>query len=92
LVITDKLKSEGISREVIRHIQSARKNAGLNIDDRIQLILITDDNELKKSIKAHAKLISDETLATKLSDIGSNNFTVIVKIDGVDLTISLQKS
>ncbi len=92
LVITEKLKSEGISREIIRHVQSARKNAGLNIDDRIQLALITDNKGLIKSIKAHAKLITDETLATKLSNVGSNNFTVDVKIDGINLTISLQKS
>ena len=91
LVITPILKSEGIAREVIRHIQSARKQAGLNIDDRIHLSLITKNDELKKAISSHNKVISDETLATKLSDTDSNKFTDIVKIDGVDLTVSLQK-
>jgi isoleucyl-tRNA synthetase len=92
LVITKKLKSEGISREVIRHIQSARKSAGLNIDDRIHLSLITDNAEIKQAIVEHSKLITDETLATKLSDTDSNNFTVVVKIDSKDLTVSLQKA
>ena len=91
LVITPILKSEGIAREVIRHIQSARKQAGLNIDDRIHLSLITKNDELKKAISSHNKVITDETLATKLSDTDSNKFTDIVKIDGVDLTVSLQK-
>lgn len=90
-VITQELKREGIAREIIRHIQNARKQAGLNIDDRIQLTLITDDNELKQAIKNHNKTISDETLATKLSDSGSNKFTVDVKIEDADLKISLQK-
>jgi isoleucyl-tRNA synthetase len=92
LVITPKLKSEGIAREVIRHIQSARKEAGLNIDDRIQLVLITGDTELKNAINDNKKVITDETLATELSDSGSKDFTVTVKIDGVELTLSLQKS
>jgi len=90
-VITQELKREGIAREIIRHIQNARKQAGLNIDDRIQLTLITDDNELKQAIKNHNKTISDETLATKLSDSGSNKFTIDVKIEDADLKISLQK-
>jgi len=92
LVITKKLKSEGISREVIRHIQSARKSAGLNIDDRINLSLITDNAEIKQAIVEHSKVITDETLATKLSDTDSNNFTVVVKIDSKDLTVSFQKA
>jgi isoleucyl-tRNA synthetase len=92
LVITPDLKSEGIAREVIRHIQAARKEAGLNVDDRIQLVLVTEDSELKKSITEHSKTIADETLATELSDKGIKDFIVTVKIDGDNLTVSLQKS
>jgi len=92
LNITTELKSEGISREIIRHIQSARKQAGLNIDDRILLTLITSDKELKQSISKHDKVIQAETLATKLSENELFEFKVEVKIDGVGLTVSLHKS
>jgi isoleucyl-tRNA synthetase len=92
LVITPKLKSEGIAREVIRHIQAARKEAGLNVDDRIQLVLITEDAELKKAITEHSKTISGETLATDISNKGSKDFATTAKIDGFNLTISLQKA
>jgi len=92
LTITPELKSEGIAREVIRHIQAARKDAGLNIDDRIQLVLATDDVEIKQAIVDNKKVITDETLATELSDEGSKSFAVTVKIDAVELTISLQKA
>jgi isoleucyl-tRNA synthetase len=92
LVITPELKSEGIAREVIRRIQSARKEAGLNVDDRIQLALVTKDAELMNAITEHHKVIKDETLATELLDKGSKKFTTKVKIDDVDLIVSLQKA
>jgi len=92
LVITPELKSEGIAREVIRCIQAARKDAGLNIDDRIELVLDTDDVELKQAIVNNKKVIADETLATDLADKGTKSFVVSVKIDGIDLTVSLQKA
>ncbi|HMM62110.1 MAG TPA: isoleucine--tRNA ligase [Candidatus Saccharibacteria bacterium] len=91
LEITPELRSEGLSREVIRHIQAARKDAGLNVDDRIKLSLTTDNNELKDAIKAHQQVITDETLATNLSDSADYEYSASVKVDGAELTVSLQK-
>ncbi len=92
LKITPELKSEGIAREVIRHIQAARKDAGLNVDDRIELALTTDNIELKQAIDEHAKVITGETLAVQLSDSCSKKYSATVKIEGASLTISLQKA
>ncbi len=86
--ITPELKREGLMREVIRHVQAARKNAGLQVDDRIILKLKTDDEELNQAITEHAATIAAETLAImgETSDNQSN-----VKIEGAELTISLKK-
>jgi isoleucyl-tRNA synthetase len=92
LKITPALKSEGLAREVIRHIQTARKDAGLNIDDRISLVLDTEDKELRQSINDNKKVITDETLAVELFNKGSKKSSVSVKIDDMSLTISLQKA
>jgi len=91
LNITPQLRSEGIAREIIRHIQSARKEAGLNIDDRIELVLTTDSGELKQAIADNKQIITDETLVTDLSDSGEKSFKTTIKIDAHELTISLQK-
>lgn len=90
--ITPELKSEGTAREVIRHIQTARKEAGLNIDDRIELVLSTDNTELTQAIDDNRKVITDETLAIELLVEGSKDFKTIAKIDGVELIISIQKA
>jgi isoleucyl-tRNA synthetase len=48
LEITDKLLSEGITRDLTRHIQQARREANLMISDRINLILALDEETLKQ--------------------------------------------
>lgn len=91
LVITPELKREGLAREIIRHVQNARKQAGLNVDDRIVLSLVTDSAELQTAIGEQAKVIAAETLAGKLS-VDKYSYTVTVKVEATELTVSLQKS
>ena len=87
-VITPELKREGLAREVIRHVQSARKQAGLQVDDRITLQLTTDDEQLRQAIDEHAAVIAAETLATR-GQVNTDPTTV--KVDGQPLTIQLQR-
>ena len=89
--ITPELKREGLMREVIRHVQSARKNAGLNIDDRITVALSTEDEELQQAIEEHRQTIMSETLAETISDVVDGHET-LAKVDGVELRITLVKA
>ncbi len=92
--LTPELKREGMAREVIRHVQSARKVVGLQVDDRIGLTLATDNEELKKAIEEFRTIIETETLAHRDSHtrtVGENDFHTEVKVDGSKLSISLAK-
>jgi len=90
LVITPDLHREGLMREIIRHVQNARKDAGLNVDDRIKLSLTTTSDQIKHAISEHYQTIADETLATNI-DSGEHAYSVTVSVEGEDLTISLEK-
>jgi isoleucyl-tRNA synthetase len=92
--ISPELKREGQMREVIRQVQNARKNAELQVDDRIALNLYTGSSELARAIDEHKATIASETLAKSLKSdqkaILSHKTTV--KIDGAELMIELQKA
>ncbi len=90
--ITPKLKREGIARELIRQIQNARKEAGLQVSDRITLVLQTDDKELTKAINEHTETIKQETLAQHLTSDGSGTHKVSLNINNKNLTIKLTKT
>ncbi len=91
LTITPELKREGLMREVIRHVQSARKEAGLNVDDHIFLSLTAEDKDLQQAIIEHSQTIATETLAEDISD-ATYDYETTVKVEGSDLKLSLRKA
>jgi len=90
LNITPELKREGLMREVIRHVQAARKKAGLQVDDRIVLALVAEDDELAAAIVEHQETIHTETLATSGAIDGGHSEMVMV--EGAELAIALEKA
>ena len=92
LTITPELKREGLMREIVRHVQSARKQAGLQIDDRIVLSISSDDSEISQAIDAFADVIKAETLAVELNSAADKSEKYDVKIEGKLVEISLKKA
>ena len=92
LTITPELKREGLMREIVRHVQSARKQAGLQIDDRIVLSISSDDSEISQAIDAFADVIKSETLAVELNSVVDESEKYDAKIEGKLVEISLKKA
>ena len=92
LTITPELKREGLMREIVRHVQSARKQAGLQIDDRIVLSISSDDSEISQAVNAFADVIKSETLAVELNSVINESEKYDAKIEGKLVKISLKKA
>jgi isoleucyl-tRNA synthetase len=92
--ITESLKLEGLARDVVRQVQNARKDAKLDLLDKIALHLATTSPVLAQAIATHRDTIATAVQATHWSDsplAGEGVHTAKVKIDGQELVITLRK-
>jgi isoleucyl-tRNA synthetase len=88
LELDDALRREGLAREVVHAVQSARKNAGLDVQDRISLTL-TGDDELLAAAREHQDYVAGETLATSVDFDGAQG-DERAEIEGRALLISVR--
>ena len=89
--VTDELKLEGLARDVIRLVQNARKDAGLELLDKIALHL-SADGELAKAIEMHKSQIAAATQANEWRGVALEDaFSVDAEIEKEKLKIQLQK-
>ena len=90
--ITPELKLEGLARDVVRQVQNERKNAKLDLLDKIALHLHTEAAELASAIEAHRGTIATAVQATEWSASALEGaHAATVKIDGHPLTVQLRK-
>lgn len=66
VTLTDELKREGIAREIINRVQNLRKDSGLEVTDRINLTIETNDL-VKSAIEANKDYICNEVLAKEIA-------------------------
>ncbi|TWT97479.1 isoleucine--tRNA ligase [Neorhodopirellula pilleata] len=66
--VTDALRREGIAKDLIRAIQSQRKEMKCEYTDRIEVAIVSDDADTEAAIAAHREMICEETLAIRLAD------------------------
>ena len=83
--LTLELLEEGKIRELIRFVQAARKKAGLNVDDRIRLMVSMEVPE------TYREMLMNEVLAEELVHEGNFAYDEIVKVQGENVVISLGK-
>jgi isoleucyl-tRNA synthetase len=98
LTIDDDLRREGRAREIVHAVQNARKSAGLQVEDRIELSL-DGDPALIDAAEAHRDYLAGETLAVELGlgraatqAADPMDYTEQTEIDGLPLTIALRRA
>jgi isoleucyl-tRNA synthetase len=98
LAIDADLQAEGRAREMVHAIQNSRKTAGLQVEDRIELML-DGDSDLLEAAATHRDYIARETLAVELalgpgavSATAGAAYSEQTEADGLPLSISLQRA
>jgi isoleucyl-tRNA synthetase len=91
LDLDEDLRREGVARELVRVIQDARKDAGLDVSDRIQLGVEAGPTVMA-AISAHRDTVVGETLAVDLILGDLDGSMRAAEIDGEPVTVSVQKA
>ncbi len=90
LELNDDLRREALAREIVHAIQNARKDSGLEVQDRISLTLGGDD-ALLDAVRAHEAYVTGETLATSLDLSGDTNGGATAELEGRTLSIGVAR-
>jgi isoleucyl-tRNA synthetase len=92
LTITPALEAEGRARDLVRMIQQARKDAGLNVADRIALA-IDLPAEFRNAVAEHGDYIKQQTLAVSLGEgSASADQQISQELDGATFVIGISKA
>jgi isoleucyl-tRNA synthetase len=89
LDLDEALRREGLAREIVHAIQNARKTAGLQVEDRIELLL-GGDAALLDAAREHEDYLARETLAVSVAFDGAAGVEP-VQIDGRPLHIGVTR-
>ncbi|MFD4325387.1 isoleucine--tRNA ligase [Nocardioides sp. NPDC058538] len=90
-VVTPELAAEGLARDLIRAVQQARKDSGLNVEDRITLS-VTGSETVRQAATTHADLIARETLATTYDVVDSLEGNPVDLGDGEKAQLAVAKA
>jgi len=90
LRLDERLQAEGFARELVNRIQNMRKNAGLEVTDRIKLG-ISHSSQSEMAVKMFGQYIKNETLAVEIDDKVDRDIKQQWKINGMDTIITLEK-
>jgi isoleucyl-tRNA synthetase len=91
LHLTDDLRREGVARELIRAVQDARKAAGFEVADRIQLG-VTGGPLVTEALTAHRDTVAGETLAVDVIHGEVEGLAVETEIEGEAVRISVRRA
>jgi isoleucyl-tRNA synthetase len=95
VIITEALATEGMARELVRHIQNMRKEADFDISDKITLYYQIDESggKIGQVFQEWADYIKTETLATKIESqaVPAQVHQKEIKIDGVNLLLGVAR-
>ena len=89
--LTPELVQEGIARELINRLQNLRKDAGLEVTDKI-ILYLEEDVVLSEVLNQHQNYIQQETLAVQVIVSESLNDGEAIDFDQIKTRVKLEKA
>ena len=89
--ITDELKNEGVARDFVSKIQNIRKDIGLEVTDRIDIKIVSNEN-YNTSINELSDYIKNETLCNEITIVDTLENSTTIEIDDNNLSVLVTKS
>ena len=88
--ISEELQRAGILRDIVRQCQVFRKAAGFDVSDRISIFFTTDSELVRSIIEEKEAQLTHDLLAT-IEKPSSVEYTDKIDLDGVEITVELQR-
>jgi len=87
--LTDGLKKEGLSRDIVNRIQNLRKDQNLEVQDKIDILYFTHDKLIKEAMEVHQQSIQQETQTKTILFNADLPNGISLDIDGAEIIIQL---
>lgn len=97
LIVTEELKQEGLARDIVRLIQQARKDADLDVADRVKIRISSEQAEIADIVKNFNEYIKEQVLAEELEftdtqEVNTQGAAISIgKAEGADIKIAIIK-
>lgn len=89
ITLTDDLKKEGISRDIVNRVQNLRKDQGMEVQDKISIHYFSGDETTKQAVEKFKEYIQKETQALELEYKNELSNGTELDIDGVPIRIAI---
>lgn len=91
ITITETLADEGMARELIHALQALRKDADLDVTDRIR-VQVSDQPKVVRAVEAHGDMIAREILADDIQLSGTLSGTDLTLAEDMDVQASIERA
>lgn len=91
VTLTEELKQEGVARDLVNRIQNLRKEMGLEVQDKIRIMVSEENGPVKAAVSAFGEHIQSETQAVSLT-FGSISGATVLDMDDFELAVKVEKA
>ncbi len=91
LEITEELRCEGLAREIVKRIQTYRKESGFDITDRIEIVM-ERQRAVEEAVSRHHDYICGQVLADSFEFSDDISGAEVFDFDGFSLQVNIKKA